>query len=68
MVVATAVAVAMARAVVVATAMAVISPIIAYRLVEKTPLSFFYVRPDAFRLTGRKRTVRPDIVMAAGGD
>ncbi|MAU60856.1 MAG: acyltransferase [Parvibaculum sp.] len=52
----------------VATAMAVISPIIAYRLVEKTPLSFFYVRPDAFRLTGRKRTVRPDIVMAAGGD
>lgn len=46
---------------------AVISPIIAYRLLEKTPLNFLYTRPDAFRLTA-PRSIRRNVVMAAGGD
>ena len=51
----------------VATTIAVVSPIIAFRLVEKTPLSFLYVRPDAFRLTA-PRDFKPNVVLAAGGD
>lgn len=51
----------------VATSFAVVSPIIAYKLLEKTPLSFFYIRPDAFRLTA-PREFKPNVVLAAGGD
>ncbi|MFN4230781.1 acyltransferase family protein [Parvibaculum sp.] len=51
----------------VATGIAVVSPIIAYKLLEKTPLSFFYIRPDAFRLTA-PREFKPNVVLAAGGD
>lgn len=51
----------------IATTVAVISPIIVFRLLEKTPLSFLYVRPDAFRLTA-PQSFKPSIVMAAGGD
>jgi len=46
----------------------VILPIIAYRLLEKTPLNFFYIRPDAFRLGAPRKKPRHNIVMAAGGD
>lgn len=52
----------------VATSVAVITPIIAYRLVEKTPLNFLFIRPDAFRLGARQKKPRHNIVMAAGGD
>jgi hypothetical protein len=51
----------------VATAVAVISPIIVFRLLEKTPLSFLYARPDAFRLTA-PRNFKPRFTMTAGGD
>lgn len=51
----------------VATTIAVISPIIAFKLVEKTPLAFLYVRPDAFRVTA-SRNAAPKVMMAAGGD
>tara|TARA_R110002110_G_scaffold18688_5_gene78324 strand:- start:15447 stop:15596 length:150 start_codon:yes stop_codon:yes gene_type:complete len=46
---------------------AVIAPLIAFKLVENTPLSFLYIRPDMFRPTA-PGPVRPDIAMAAGGD
>lgn len=51
----------------VAMTAAVISPLIAFRLVEHTPLRFLYIRPDMFHLTA-PRVRRPNIVMAAGGD
>ena len=51
----------------VAVTVAVISPIIGFRLIEKTPLNFLYIRPDMFRLTAPRR-FKPNIVMAAGGD
>lgn len=52
----------------VSMSVAVILPIIAYRLLEKTPLNFFYIRPDAFRLGAPRKKPRHNIVMAAGGD
>lgn len=51
----------------IATATAVIAPIIAYRLVQNTPLAFLYTRPDMFRLTA-PRGQKHKMVMAAGGD
>lgn len=49
----------------VATALAVISPLIAFRIVENTSLRFLYIRPDMFRLTASPG-VKRNIVMAAG--
>ncbi|ABS63249.1 acyltransferase 3 [Parvibaculum lavamentivorans DS-1] len=46
---------------------AVATPILAFRLIEKTPFDFLYNRPDMFRLIA-PRAHRPNIVMAAGGD
>lgn len=46
---------------------AVVTPILAFRVVENTPLGFVFVRPDMFRLTA-PRARKPNIVMAAGGD
>jgi uncharacterized membrane protein YcfT len=51
----------------IATAIAVISPIVAYRIVANTPLDFLFTRPDMFRLTA-PRGLKHKIVMAAGGD
>ena len=51
----------------VALVVAVITPIIGFRILEKTPLNFLYIRPDMFRLTA-PRNFKPNIVMAAGGD
>ncbi|PKQ09432.1 MAG: acyltransferase [Alphaproteobacteria bacterium HGW-Alphaproteobacteria-12] len=50
-----------------AMTVAVIAPLIAFKLVENTPLSFLYIRPDMFRLTASS-PVRRHIAMAAGGD
>ncbi|MBO6634454.1 acyltransferase family protein [Parvibaculum sp.] len=51
----------------VALTIAVVSPIIGFRILEKTPLNFLYIRPDMFRLTA-PRNFKPNVVMAAGGD
>jgi len=51
----------------ISTTVAVVTPIIAFRLVKNTPLGFLFVRPDMFRLTA-PRARKPNIVMAAGGD
>ncbi|MDP1625725.1 acyltransferase family protein [Parvibaculum sp.] len=51
----------------ISTTIAVVTPILAFRLVENTPLGFAFVRPDMFRLT-TPRARKPNIVMAAGGD
>ena len=47
------------------TAVAVIAPIIGYRIVSRTPLAFFFIRPDMFRLTA-PRPHTPKIMVAAG--
>tara|TARA_R110000824_G_scaffold137637_2_gene302094 strand:- start:114208 stop:115260 length:1053 start_codon:yes stop_codon:yes gene_type:complete len=49
----------------VSTAVAVIAPIIGYRIVSRTPLAFFFIRPDMFRLTA-PRPHTPKIMVAAG--
>lgn len=49
----------------VSTAVAVVLPIIGYRIVSKTPLDFFFIRPDIFRLTS-PRPHAPKIMVAAG--
>lgn len=51
----------------IAMTVAVISPIVGYRLVANTPLDFLFTRPDMFRLTAPRGT-KHKIVMAAGGD
>lgn len=51
----------------VAMSVAVVTPIIGYKLVEKTPLSFLFIRPDMFRLTAPRNAHR-NVVLAAGGD
>ena len=50
----------------IAMTVAVIAPVIAYRIVAGTPLDFFFKRPDMFRLTA-PRGVKRKMVAAAGG-
>ena len=51
----------------IAMTVAVVAPVIAYRIVANTPLDFLFTRPDMFRLTA-PRGLKHKMVMAAGGD